>query len=1108
MITNAVVLSGFFVFYAFFYRWDNKTYDDLAENVNGRYSKAGGGGLGGIPVGGVDGEIFMGDDASNIESLLGKDDASIQYMQSGAQKSIGIGRNQLNSELDITLIPSRIPGPFGGGSFYSRRNSIMTNDRIASLVNFGISGGGSRYPQSDYNFIQEDEGDDKQDNDGEAQLIVERPRSWAHLFQTLYSVDEYKLFKLQNADGYFYLLFLKYSAGLFSIMSFFSLLILLPSYTVLHDSKFNYLVSDIKNLDKYTLSDSLQNPQVVMVVVIFTILFTVLAYFMIIKFSQRMSDFQFVPQIQFVDNFAAMHSVMIRGINKKIGVQHANEMIRKVFDERFPNKVVQVQTIRNTDNVQNLFSRRQIYQKKYKYYRGQNSLQGFKDMIIRGSRLKCNRQIVDAEAYYEKKLELIEAQWQTIQELATSENIGVAFVSFKEKDCVVSTIDEIDIVQTKLVGKPHYEKLHIQNWEVEQAYPASDIIWTQMNKGKTRPYVIRFLLSFLPTILSVLTIGCLVYIDNSFRYETLTALSVFNKYLISMVICIFNYYLLPYIIFKIVQIERNELKSAKEQSYVSKNIILMILNSLLLPYIIGAIFTFKDSNHHSITDAGQETPKIPKNVITQSDSDFPSPSRATFKLFESLTSGLMTLFTSQLDNEINEFMARCISNTHEFFMRFILQVLMIAILWQIFFKPRQIIKSFHEMLTAGQKYKFKHWFYDIGFRNAIAVSLFIFTLFFSITIPLILPIASLIFFLLYYVDKYNLIYIYPIDFESKGLYRRSLIIYSIMGILLFQLEMFIISGSVLSKRINIYLFAFLVIQSMVVFTVFEFIRKPWEGKEHAATIALQQQANNLLDSISSYNTDFLESKQFGDDQSNIDGVNPSDKANQKKQNQQQQVDNYNASNEKMLILKSAYENPLDIYFLQEQENRVFQGVDEELMGVNLLSPKDSNSALKSSSRGAMTAGNNNNGYQGPYNGHQIGSTDMIRGGNGFNYFPDTIQDNQSLLDQNQFLLDELDGNSSSNNQNFNNFQYNGSIISNNNQKDTRLSEFSKRVMKTPVLNRLGSTGMQNMQFNLDENSIRQGSMDKFRRESTKTQQQNKHKTNLRGSPLRGGDVNN
>lgn len=39
---------------------------------------------------------------------------------------------------------------------------------------------------------------------------------------------------------------------------------------------------------------------------------------------------------------------------------------------------------------------------------------------------------------------------------------------------------------------------------------------------------------------------------------------------------------------------------------------------------------------------------------------------------------------------------------------------------------------------------------------------------------------------------------------------------------------------------------------MVVFTVFEFIRKPWEGREQEIEKAIQQQANNIFDSISSY----------------------------------------------------------------------------------------------------------------------------------------------------------------------------------------------------------------------------------------------------------------
>lgn len=120
-----------------------------------------------------------------------------------------------------------------------------------------------------------------------------------------------------------------------------------------------------------------------------------------------------------------------------------------------------------------------------------------------------------------------------------------------------------------------------------------------MNKGRTRPYLIRFLLSFLPTILSAITIASLVYIDYSFKYESLTGISVLNKYLISVGLCAFNYYFLPYIIFKIVQIERNELKSAKEQSFVSKNIMLMILNTLVFPYLVSALLTFMNDDNHS-----------------------------------------------------------------------------------------------------------------------------------------------------------------------------------------------------------------------------------------------------------------------------------------------------------------------------------------------------------------------------------------------------------------------------------------------------------------------------------------------------------------------------
>lgn len=47
---------------------------------------------------------------------------------------------------------------------------------------------------------------------------------------------------------------------------------------------------------------------------------------------------------------------------------------------------------------------------------------------------------------------------------------------------------------------------------------------------------------------------------------------------------------------------------------------------------------------------------------------------------------------------------------------------------------------------------------------------------------------------------------------------------------------------------------------MILFTVFEFIRKPWEGRElEVEKIALQNQ-NNLFESISSFSIDDSKSK--------------------------------------------------------------------------------------------------------------------------------------------------------------------------------------------------------------------------------------------------------
>jgi hypothetical protein len=79
--------------------------------------------------------------------------------------------------------------------------------------------------------------------------------------------------------------------------------------------------------------------------------------------------------------------------------------------------------------------------------------------------------------------------------------------------------------------------------------------------------------------------------------------------------------------------------------------------------------------------------------------------------------------------------------------------------------------------------------------------------------------------------------------------------------------MFLFAATVLTQRVSIYLFAFLVIQVMVLITTFEFIRKPWEGLEQEAERVMQETANNMFGSISSYDT-----KEFSDNESNVRGL--------------------------------------------------------------------------------------------------------------------------------------------------------------------------------------------------------------------------------------------
>ena len=117
---------------------------------------------------------------------------------------------------------------------------------------------------------------------------------------------------------------------------------------------------------------------------------------------------------------------------------------------------------------------------------------------------------------------------------------------------------------------------------------------------------------------------------------------------------------------------------------------------------------------------------------------------------------------------------------------------------------------------------------------------------------------------------------------------------------------------------------------MILFTTFEFIRKPWEGKELEVEKAAQQQANNLFESISSLHTTdaegFMDPMKTKEDEasSQVSGGLERGRMLRKQSSFRQ---------DKVQILKDAYENPMDAFFVESEDRDEFQGVDEIIIGV-------------------------------------------------------------------------------------------------------------------------------------------------------------------------------
>ena len=158
----------------------------------------------------------------------------------------------------------------------------------------------------------------------------------------------------------------------------------------------------------------------------------------------------------------------------------------------------------------------------------------------------------------------------------------------------------------------------------------------------------------------------------------------------------------------------------------------------------------------------------------------------------------------------NKYFTDVISYFEEYLLRFTLQAMIMICLFQFSINHRTIVKAFLQSFAKG-KSKFKHYLYDLGLRNVIATVIFTLGLCCSIIIPVSMPLFAVLFWLAYGIDKFNLFYVYPIEFESQLMNRKTLVVCSFIAILLFQLTMAIVTSTMVQTKTLVYMLTFVFI---------------------------------------------------------------------------------------------------------------------------------------------------------------------------------------------------------------------------------------------------------------------------------------------------------
>ena len=425
--------------------------------------------------------------------------------------------------------------------------------------------------------------------------------------------------------------------------------------------------------------------------------------------------------------------------------------------------------------------------------------------------------------YYQSKLEKLDEKVCKLKSLGVYTNQGIAFVTFSSIDWVYETFNDFDLILDIAKNTEASKMLKINNWEISNAPPPSDIIWENLsNLTRIKRKLLRVLYFGFILFLSVIVITLWALLDKFSSILELilentnhsTLLIIMEQYMTPTILLLFNYILVPTIVKKFIKNGLYMRKSQREKSQLTQCYLFLVSNSIIIPLSCICIL-------------------YQATLIMLQNPDY-------------------------FSNHSKNYLKYSLVPTGCFFLRYLIQIIFSYAILHIFGIPMYIDKYIkkqermknYNLDSSSKIIKFdsasnfeqvsqedileesnersNKWYFEIGYQQSFSISIFALIFIFACIMPIALPLGCVFFGLKYYIDKYNMIYRYRIEYEANAYIRRLVCIYSVFSICLFQLVM-VIAFLATGDDDMIVLSLLLLISSVLAVSYF-ISTETWKGK--------------------------------------------------------------------------------------------------------------------------------------------------------------------------------------------------------------------------------------------------------------------------------------